>query len=271
MNTILKRKNNDTQHLNNLCKRLKSSKTQLDTAQLDTTQLPNKTKTKTNTNTNTYYAKNNRNRKIKNNTIDNETYINHTIQNTMKQNTQHNPNLYYRKEQIPKRIREMVWSTYNGEKYSNKCYVSWCNNIINVFNYQVGHDIPESKGGTLDLSNLKPICGNCNLSMGNKYTITEWNTLIPITDTETKPETANNKTIKDAQTIIQSHINIMKNKFTNSKTISKSLNKIENILEDQEKNQQLELISNTTNPINTKPNKFVAVALLMVIIHILCF
>jgi hypothetical protein len=77
----------------------------------------------------------------------------------------------------------MVWNTYNDEKYSSKCYVSWCNNIINVFNYQVGHDIPESKGGTLDLSNLKPICGNCNLSMGNKYTITEWCKLINKTDT----------------------------------------------------------------------------------------
>ena len=105
--------------------------------------------------------------------------ISNTIANT-------DSNLIYnqnKKEQIPKRIREMVWNTYNDEKYSSKCYVFWCNNIINVFNYQVGHDIPESKGGTLDLSNLKPICGNCNLSMGNKYTITEWCKLINKTDT----------------------------------------------------------------------------------------
>ena len=79
-----------------------------------------------------------------------------------------------RKDSIPKRIREMVWNTHNGEKYTSKCYVTWCNNYINVFNYQVGHDIPESKGGTMDLDNLKPICGNCNQSMGNKYTIQEW-------------------------------------------------------------------------------------------------
>lgn len=83
-----------------------------------------------------------------------------------------------KKEQIPKRIREMVWTTYNGTVFEDKCYVDWCDNNINVFNFQVGHDIPESKGGTLDINNLKPICGSCNLSMGNKYTITEWSKLV---------------------------------------------------------------------------------------------
>jgi len=84
----------------------------------------------------------------------------------------------HKKEQIPKRIREMVWTTYNGTVFEDKCYVDWCDNNINVFNFQVGHDIPESKGGTLDINNLKPICGSCNLSMGNKYTITEWSKLV---------------------------------------------------------------------------------------------
>ena len=79
---------------------------------------------------------------------------------------------------LPKRIREVVWNTYNGETYSSKCYVPWCSNMINVFNYQVGHDIPESKGGTYDIGNLRPICSNCNLSMGNKWTIQEWGKLV---------------------------------------------------------------------------------------------
>ena len=86
--------------------------------------------------------------------------------------------LHNHKENIPKRIRELVWTTNNGETYVNKCFVTWCDNNINVFNFQVGHDIPESKGGTLEIDNLKPICSNCNLSMGNKYTITEWCKLV---------------------------------------------------------------------------------------------
>jgi hypothetical protein len=86
---------------------------------------------------------------------------------------------------LPKRIREVVWTTYNKETYSSKCYVPWCENIINVFNYQVGHDIPESKGGTYDIDNLRPICSNCNLSMGNKWTIQEWSKLIDNTPTNT--------------------------------------------------------------------------------------
>ena len=47
--------------------------------------------------------------------------------------------------------------------------------MISVFDFHVGHDQPESKGGTLDVNNLKPICARCNLSMSDKYTIEEWN------------------------------------------------------------------------------------------------
>ena len=89
-------------------------------------------------------------------------------------------NEHYLKEHIPKRVRELVWTTYNGKVFSCNCYVTWCDNKLNVFNFQVGHDLPESKGGTLDIDNLKPICSNCNLSMGNKYTITEWNKLVVV-------------------------------------------------------------------------------------------
>jgi 5-methylcytosine-specific restriction endonuclease McrA len=101
--------------------------------------------------------------------------------NKNKKNIQKETFHHHSKETIPKRIRELVWTTNNGETFSHKCYVSWCDNTINVFNFQVGHDIPESKGGTLDIDNLKPICSNCNLSMSNKYTIKEWSQLITTT------------------------------------------------------------------------------------------
>jgi len=79
-----------------------------------------------------------------------------------------------KKATIPKAIREQCWLNIIGKKYESKCYVKWCNNIMNVFDFHVGHDIPESKGGTLDLENLKPICARCNLSMSDNYTIQEW-------------------------------------------------------------------------------------------------
>ena len=135
--------------------------------------LPNKIYSNTKYNKNNNKNKNNKKiyipKKIKINT------------NNFKYNKKNKPiNIPHAKETIPKRIRELVWTTNNSETFSHKCYVSWCDNNINVFNFQVGHDIPESKGGTLDIDNLKPICGSCNLSMSNKYTITEWSKLIDI-------------------------------------------------------------------------------------------
>tara|TARA_R110000803_G_scaffold75953_4_gene140319 strand:+ start:158 stop:448 length:291 start_codon:yes stop_codon:yes gene_type:complete len=82
-----------------------------------------------------------------------------------------------KKANIPKAIKEQVWLNHNGEVFKKSCYINWCNNIINTFDFHVGHDIPESKGGTLDMFNLRPICARCNSSMGNKYTIEEWQEL----------------------------------------------------------------------------------------------
>lgn len=81
------------------------------------------------------------------------------------------------KAKIPKALREQVWRNYKGAVFEAKCHVFWCSNMITVFNFEVGHNIPESKGGTLDLKNLRPICARCNRSMGNTYSIDEWNKL----------------------------------------------------------------------------------------------
>ena len=156
MNTILKRKLSDTLSLNNISKKFKHTKPIPDIHIKQSNQTNDIKHNKKQHNQNY-----NQNHKHNHNYISGKVYV------------------ASRKEPIPKRLREVVWNTYNGDKYTSKCHVTWCNNIINVFNYQVGHDIPESKGGSLDIENLKPICGNCNLSMGNKYTITEWSKIIP--------------------------------------------------------------------------------------------
>jgi len=82
-----------------------------------------------------------------------------------------------KKTPIPKAIREQVWIETFGETFKHKCYITWCKNEITVFQFHVGHDKPESKGGLLCLSNLRPICSRCNLSMSNTYSISQWNNL----------------------------------------------------------------------------------------------
>ena len=84
------------------------------------------------------------------------------------------------KQIIPKAIRQRVWLDNIGAHFSGKCSIKWCKNKITVFNYHVGHNIPEKRGGTIDISNLKPLCSNCNLSMGCTYSIDEWNKIITV-------------------------------------------------------------------------------------------
>ena len=79
------------------------------------------------------------------------------------------------KKTIPKRVRELVWKKYIGKCWSGKCHVSWCDNDFTVLSsWHVGHNNPESKGGDLSIENLRPVCPECNLGMGNKYSIEEW-------------------------------------------------------------------------------------------------
>lgn len=79
-----------------------------------------------------------------------------------------------KKTKIPKALREQVWLTWCGHVFDHKCLVEWCSNTITPFIYEVGHNIPESKGGTTKIDNLRPICSSCNKSMGNNYTIDEF-------------------------------------------------------------------------------------------------
>lgn len=81
------------------------------------------------------------------------------------------------KAAIPKALREQVWRNYMGKEFEGKCVVTWCTNKITAFQFEVGHNIPESKGGATTVENLRPICSRCNSSMNNKYTIDEWNKL----------------------------------------------------------------------------------------------
>lgn len=79
-----------------------------------------------------------------------------------------------KKTPIPRALREQVWIQNVGNHFEHKCLVEWCQNKMNVFDFHVGHNIPESQGGATNIKNLKPICARCNLSMGSQYSIEEW-------------------------------------------------------------------------------------------------
>lgn len=82
------------------------------------------------------------------------------------------------KVKIPSALREQVWLAFCGDKFfKHKCLVTWCENVMTPFNFEVGHNVPESKGGATDISNLRPICGKCNKSMSCEYTIDQFSNL----------------------------------------------------------------------------------------------
>lgn len=85
-----------------------------------------------------------------------------------------------RKAKIPTAIQEAIWITKMGRVFEGKCLTTWCPNIITVFDFHAGHDIPESKGGSISPENLFPICARCNLSMGDRYTLKEWCAMSPM-------------------------------------------------------------------------------------------
>ena len=104
----------------------------------------------------------------------------HTNSSSQQQQNQNEPQMKKknrRKQRIPIALRQACWVRQFGETYQHKCFVDWCHRNISCFDFEVGHNVPESKGGTLDLDNLRPICRQCNIGMGNKYTIDEWRKL----------------------------------------------------------------------------------------------
>lgn len=88
-------------------------------------------------------------------------------------------NKKYKKKTIPKALKEQVWMQKAGHVFDVKCPITWCENHINAFNFHTGHNIPESKGGKTSIENLIPICDRCNTSMGDRFSIDEWNKLGP--------------------------------------------------------------------------------------------
>ena len=73
-----------------------------------------------------------------------------------------------RKKSISATMRKLVWNMNIGEEIGkSKCLCCKVSDISQL-SFHCGHIIPESIGGKTIVSNLRPICQNCNSSMGNK-------------------------------------------------------------------------------------------------------
>jgi len=67
---------------------------------------------------------------------------------------------------IPQKIRQDLWKQYYGENYNSLCLI--CKQHISTTNFEVGHIISVANGGPDFINNLRPICRDCNRSMGTE-------------------------------------------------------------------------------------------------------
>ena len=76
--------------------------------------------------------------------------------------------LHLRRKKIPKHIKTLVWNKYMGVDTAQSDCVSCRSVKITNRSFHCGHVIAESKGGDLNINNLRPICEACNGSMGTR-------------------------------------------------------------------------------------------------------
>jgi 5-methylcytosine-specific restriction endonuclease McrA len=73
-----------------------------------------------------------------------------------------------KKKPISATMKRLVWNTNIGEEVGKaKCMCCKATDITQM-SFNCGHIIAEANGGETIVSNLKPICQNCNSSMGIK-------------------------------------------------------------------------------------------------------
>ena len=67
---------------------------------------------------------------------------------------------------IPKAVRNQSWDSWIGKKVGEApCYCCRMN-MISKAHFHCGHVIADTDGGESKVENLRPICSECNLSMG---------------------------------------------------------------------------------------------------------
>ena len=73
-----------------------------------------------------------------------------------------------RKQRIPKTLKRAVWDTYVGVDKGTAPCLCCERTSIRQLEFHCGHVISEARGGTTTVENMRPICAQCNLSMGTQ-------------------------------------------------------------------------------------------------------
>jgi 5-methylcytosine-specific restriction endonuclease McrA len=71
------------------------------------------------------------------------------------------------KKSISKNLKSLIWDKYIGEDIIKHRCCCCKIRIIKITDFHAGHIIAQSTGGKDTIDNLRPICKECNLSMGN--------------------------------------------------------------------------------------------------------
>ena len=69
---------------------------------------------------------------------------------------------------IPASVKEQCWNKWIGTHIGESNCVCCKKNKISKSNFSAGHVISDAMGGQPTVDNLRPICGQCNSSMGTQ-------------------------------------------------------------------------------------------------------
>ena len=83
-----------------------------------------------------------------------------------------------KRKSIPKKLRTQVWNTYIGQRIG--VAPCWCCKVTEISQsyFECGRVIACSKGGTISIDNLRPICTPCRLSMQTENMLDFQKTLV---------------------------------------------------------------------------------------------
>jgi len=73
----------------------------------------------------------------------------------------------YKKKAIQKTVKKATWDRWIGKDVGVTKCLCCEHQEIRQFEFHCGHVVAESKGGKTTVDNMRPICAQCNLSMGS--------------------------------------------------------------------------------------------------------